>query len=282
MQFEGRKRWIYVGVLILGALISYFVIADSAIFTKMNAGTIAYLEEKREDVMILTALSGTVSTAITALPEDMGQPLAENIANVADYLLVVFAGIWVQKYLVSLAAGLVFKLIVPVSCLLSALNSFWKSERVKGMVTRFLLLGGLLLILVPSSVWLSKYVESTYHYSVDEKIEAVQGVADKAASGGDQGILEAIVGGISNFIGNIKEMFETALADMMEATVVLIVTSCVIPMLVIMLFIWCFNFIFGTSFSVKSPKANLFGGFAKNRRKSREPSREPRNIEINE
>lgn len=269
-QFDGRKRWIYVGVLILGALISYFVIADSTFFTKMNAGTIAYLEEKREDVMILTALSGTVSTAITALPEDIGQPLAENIANVADYLLVVFAGIWVQKYLVSLATGLVFKLIVPISCLLSALNAFWKSERVTSIVTRFLLLGSLLLILVPSSVWLSKYVESTYHYSVDDKIEAVQGAADKVANGESQGLFEAIVGGISNFIGNIKEMFETVLADMMEATVVLIVTSCVIPMLVILLFIWCFNFIFGTSFSAKSAKTNLFGGLIQKRRKSGE------------
>lgn len=260
---NNRKTMIAAAGLLLFALISFFILADSSFFSSINSNTIAYLDEKREEVMMLTVASGVFSTTISAIPGDIGTPVAENIADIADYLIIVFGGIWVQKYLVSLATALTFKVFIPLSCLLTSLNLFLKLDSLKTIAIRVTMFSMLILFLVPSSVWLSKHIENTYHYSVQQKIEEIESTSQEVEE--DKNIFEKLI----NSVTDIKEKIETTLANMLEATVVLIITSCIIPLLVFLIFIKAFNFIFGTSFPVKPYKSNFFGNIVEQQKKAK-------------
>ncbi|HFI0448722.1 TPA: hypothetical protein ACGOY6_000930 [Streptococcus suis] len=263
LHFRNRKALFSVLGFLLLALISYFILSDAAFFHSMNAGTIAYLDEKREEVMTLTVLSGVISTAITAIPGDIGIPVAENFADIADYLLVVFGGIWVQKYLVSLAMALTFKFFIPISCLISAANTFLKLDHLKAIATRFTLFSLLILFLVPSSVWLSKHIEGTYQYSVQEKIVEIESTASEVEE--DKNFFEELIDNVTDYFAAIKEKTETALANMLEAAVVLIITSCIIPILVFLIFFKAFHFIFGITLPTPPYKPTVFNKLMKSR-----------------
>lgn len=240
---QDRRKQIQVATWLILALISYFFLAELGEVTKLNAAVIQSLDEKKETVLMLTTLTGTTSTAITLIPGDVGGPLAQNIADLADYLLLVFAGIWLQKYLVSITAFLTFKCIFPAACVILASNVFLQRPQLKQAAVKLFLFGGLFFTVVPASVSLSHHIEATYQDSIEQTITKAQSISEEAVETAKEkkGLLDTIL----NWGADLLEQFETALGNMMEAVVVLIVTTCIIPLLVFALFIWGINLIFG-------------------------------------
>lgn len=238
------------------ALISIFIVADSQLVLKMNADSILALDEKKETVLTLTALTGTTSTAITLIPGDVGTPLAENIADLADYLLVVYAGIWLQKYLLSITGMLAFKWLFPAACLLFAGNIYWKSQRVRQLAIRLSLFSAVVLFIIPASIFASNTIESTYQSSIEQTIEATQEVSETTVEQSEDVTLwERVTGAAAGML----EQFETAFSNMVDAVAVLIVTTCVIPILVFLFFIWLCNMIFGWRLTPSIPKKRVVG-----------------------
>lgn len=85
------------------ALISIFVITGYASSVKTHAGTISSLDEKKSTVMELTAAtSAAASAAITVIPGDVATPIADKLADLSSYFLVVLSAIYLEKFLVTI------------------------------------------------------------------------------------------------------------------------------------------------------------------------------------
>lgn len=281
LSFYDHKKWIYASLLLMLALVSFFLLGDLPIVTQINQSTIAYLNERRETVLKLMVLSTGLSTTITALPGDIGMPVAENIADIADYLMIVFAGIWVQKYLVVISSTIVFKVLVPFSLCASAMNVFLRNHNVTLIIKKVLTFALLVLMLVPMSTSVSKSMESVGTYSVNAKVEDINKRTneikerEKNEETGE-GLLEQIGDAITGFANSVGAFFstmieeaETILADMVETVAVMIITSCLIPILNCWIFIWCINQILATTFSLKGKSPNLVGNFVRKRNRER-------------
>lgn len=78
--------------------------------------TIASLDEKKQTVMELTAASTVTSALITLLPGDTATPIAEKMADVSGYLLVVLCAIYLEKYLVTITGYVAFTYLIPIAC----------------------------------------------------------------------------------------------------------------------------------------------------------------------
>ena len=76
-------------ILLLVAILSITVIGKYASAPENHQKTIASLDEKKQTVMELTAASTVTSALITLLPGDTATPIAEKMADVSGYLLVV-------------------------------------------------------------------------------------------------------------------------------------------------------------------------------------------------
>ena len=83
-----------VGILLAAAaLISVLWLADLASSPERHATSLAELDEKKVTVMELTAASAAASVAVSAVPGDSTTPLANQIAELSSYLLLVVGAI---------------------------------------------------------------------------------------------------------------------------------------------------------------------------------------------
>lgn len=250
-----RIPLILLGLLIIA--IASIWLADSHWIDQMTTFSIASLDEKKETVVALTALAGTTSTAITLIPGDVGGPIAQNIADIADYLLIVFAGIWLQKYLLSVTSIVALKILVPIACLIFAGNLYFKNDRLKRMAMKITLFGVLILTVIPMSIGISNKIEDTYESSINHTFEQAQDATAQVEE--NQGILQQF----TNATNNLMEKFETALGNMIDSAAVLIITTCIGPILVFLFSIWATNLILGLNHDINIPKIRAFSRMKK-------------------
>lgn len=253
-QLKHYKREITAGLLVVLALLSFFIIADSGWVQGLNQNLVESLDSKKNTVAALAATSVATSTSITLLPNDIGSPIAENLVDLTKYLVVIFGAIWLQKYLVGLAGVLFFKICLPISSLLFAGNLFWKKEGLKQFAGKLLVFGALVFILIPTSVSISNHIEKTHENAVEQTVKQAQkdnSVIQKEAE--DEG---GFFDGISNFITNAYddtvEKVQVTLSNLLDSIAVLIVTTCVIPILVFVFFAWVVKLIFGIDMSFRA------------------------------
>ena len=107
---DKTKKVILVVAPLIVALLSILVIARFASSVAFHAGTIASLDEKKATVMQLAAVSTGASAAITLIPGDVMTPIADKLADVSSYFIIVICAIYLEKYLLTItpeSSGLV-------------------------------------------------------------------------------------------------------------------------------------------------------------------------------
>ena len=111
-----------------------------------------------------------------------------------------------------------------------------------------------LFISVPASVVLSDMIDDSYKASIQQTIDKAEenskAVQEKANGEDDENALEKIFNAVKGGVAEQIDNFKTILSDFMEAAAVLIVTSCVIPLAVMLFFIWLLKMIVGINITV--------------------------------
>lgn len=113
---------------LLIACISIFVLAKYAASPELHANTIRSLDEKKTTVMELTAASTATSAAITLIPGDTATPIAEKLADLSGYFLIVLCAIYLEKYLVTITGYAAFVVLIPAACVLYSSSVFVKRK----------------------------------------------------------------------------------------------------------------------------------------------------------
>ena len=88
---------ICVATALILALASIFGVAKITTDPAFYQKSIAALEEKQETVLELTAASTAASAAITLLPGDTATPIADKLADLSGYFLIVLCAIFLEK-----------------------------------------------------------------------------------------------------------------------------------------------------------------------------------------
>ena len=109
-------RVICVAAAVILALASIFGVAKLTTDPAFYQKSIAALEEKQETVLELTAASTAASAAITLLPGDTATPIADKLADLSGYFLIVLCAIFLEKYLLTITAAAAFKVLIPAAC----------------------------------------------------------------------------------------------------------------------------------------------------------------------
>ena len=279
-----RKKRIAAVVLLLVAILSVTVIGKYASAPENHQKTIASLDEKKQTVMELTAASTVTSALITLLPGDTATPIAEKMADVSGYLLIVLCAIYLEKYLVTITGYVAFTYLIPAACVLWILNLFFANATVRKLAAKRAVFGIAIFLVVPASVKISDLIGDTYQAQIEATIEdakSTQNILENSDPGNDTGEAEigtgtteaatantqektnSESGSVSNIFDWAKDAFssakdsvanvvenvtisteelvqkvENSLNHFIEAVAVMIITSCVIPMLVLLLFFW--------------------------------------------
>ena len=124
-------------------------------------------------------------------------------------------------------------------------------------IARKLALFGITIALViPVSVKVSDLIEHTYQSSIQETVDAAKKATQEIQSSSEgqqdsdssdnRGVLSGIISGIKNGVSDISDKVESVLNNFIEALAVMLVTSCVIPVLVLVFFFWLAKSMLGT------------------------------------
>lgn len=285
MNFN-KQKCITAVILLLVAILSITVIGKYASAPENHQKTIASLDEKKQTVMELTAASTVTSALITLLPGDTATPIAEKMADVSGYLLVVLCAIYLEKYLVTITGYVAFTYLIPIACGLWILNLAFENATVRKLAAKLAVFGLAISLVVPASVKISDLIGDTYQAQIEATIEDAKntqsilensGVVDDTNATETTGTTEAsetVTGNVqekeNNNSGSVSNIFdwakdaisgakdsvanvvenvtvsteelvqkvENSLNHFIEAVAVMIITSCVIPMLVLLLFFW--------------------------------------------
>lgn len=263
-------------IFIVLALVSFFAISKWASSIDTYRRVIATLNELQKKALALTGTATALATGAAAIPGDATTPIANKLADVAGYMVIVYAVIIIEKYLLTITGYITFKILLPIGCVLLATGNFlkvgWK-EFIYRIGIKSLILGLLLWGLVPTSVWVTNKVNETYSksYDVDYLLEDIDKSADENKNISNQSKDDKKEEAkskekhfsFSEFFDDVKDKiddaaetagtiatekitaFENGLNKILEGVAVIIVTTCVIPILVMLSFVWILKSITG-------------------------------------
>ena len=243
---EKKKKIIYAVILVALACFSFFVIAKYASSAQVHADTIAALDEKKKVVMELTAASTAASAAITLVPGDVGTPIADKLADVSTYFLIVICVLYLEEYLLVITGYVSFAILIPVGCILLCLNLYFQKAAWRSLAFRLILFAIAFVLAVPVSVKASDLIENVYKESIEQTIDTARQATDTLQGSAkeqdttqdDQSWWQNLVSSAKSTVSNLTNEMEQVLNHMIEALALMIVTSCVIPVLVLIFLIW--------------------------------------------
>ena len=240
---------------ILIAALSFFYLAGILSSPETYSGILRSIDDKVQTVLKLTASSTAASAGITAIPGDAGTPIAEKLADFSEYGILILCVLYAEKYLLSILGSGVFKFIIPIACVLYPLGFFRALEGIQPILKKIASVSLALYFVIPLSVHISDRIYDTYQASIDTTITAAEDLAEDATLAGstaeDQNAIQRIWGYLSESASSFAERGAEILNRFIESLAVMIVTSCVIPLLVLFFSLWIINQVFG--FSIPAP-----------------------------
>ena len=246
-----KEKALFIVLPLLAALLSMFVLSGFFSSPETHRATLAALEEKQTTVLELSAASAAASAAVTLIPGDVATPIADKLADLSSHFLLVLCAIFLEKYLLTITGTVSFTFLIPISCVLYTLShlSAWKSLRT--LAVKLFLFSVLIVAIISISTGISNLIEDTYQASIEATIETAREAAQDLEDGAEaeetgseedkgfwSGVVSAVTEGVSGAVSGVTEKVGGMVNRFLEALAVMLVTCCVIPVLVLLSFVW--------------------------------------------
>nr|MCR5181993.1 hypothetical protein [Clostridia bacterium] len=244
---NSRRAIVIALIIILVVSVLFGLLFASKV--DMYQTTIERLNESRNTVTQLMASATAASALLTLIPGDVATPIAEKLADVAGDFVIVLCAIYAEKFMLTILGALSFVVLIPAGCI-SKLAAMLKNNGTWGrMGTKLIATGIAVALLVPVSAWVADSIRDNYGSSIDATIQAAQDASDEVQQEADAYEGESAEEKSGNWFQNlfnsaeeklngVTQKFQAILNNMMEAFAVLIVTTCIIPLVVLVIFIW--------------------------------------------
>lgn len=258
-----------VALLIVAALLSEFVGRPHFENVETWSSCIEVIDAKKNNVLALTASTIALSAAISALPDDTGTPVAEQLTQLSSNLGIVLAVLYLEKYLLTIFGFLSFGVLGPAAFALLAISLLAHGHLSTGHMLftlgiRLFLIGVIAIAVVPASVWVTQRIDETYQTSISqaESGENAGGSAEESEPAGaesqeNKNFWDNIASGAAQLVSNLKDGIKSVtdgvveqVTNLIEGAIVMIVTSCLIPLLVLAVFLWMAHSLMGINVSV--------------------------------
>ncbi len=254
--------------LVIGIILSIISIVVGFVWTNIefHTSSFAYLDDKISSVMGLTASTTSVATAISALPGDMGSPIADQMMDFSGQFLLVLCGLYLEKYLLILTGYASFWFLFPISALLRVIYEYSGNTRVAQLSKKICLFAILIVLTIPISIEISKTIDDIHQVSTSELIEKSNEISDLTdeieETEEDLSLWESIKEGAQDAAESILQIpdeilkqAEQLVSEFVETIAVMIITACIIPMTVFIVLIWGSKMILGLEYNIGTPRS---------------------------
>ena len=261
---------------------SVFVLANKVPESGYVQETLDSLEDSKITVMEFSGATIAASLAITALPDDFGSSLANTLTDMNKYFVLIFAVLYVERLIVVEGMKLSFVYIIPIACGLYILAVLSGKAFFRNLAAKLMILGLAVVFVIPISTHFTEKVCEDYLVYVDETIEEANAGAEKvgeAMASGEEGasIFDKLSDAFKTAIQGVSDLlkyFENILKKCVNSIAIMIVTTFVLPMLILLLFRWLLKELF--SLNLQTPQVNVVWPGEKKGKKAtgRDPEKE--------
>ncbi len=233
------KKITAIVLILLVAVISLTVIAPWAASPDTHTHALEQTEEKVGTVMTLSGGAAATSATLSLLPGDMCTPIAEQLAELAKYFLLILSALYLEKFMITITGYITFSFLIPIACLILCVGLIWNKNGIKVIAAKVAIIGLVIYLIVPASVKLSDLIYDTQSEHIESAITEyneleIDGDSEDGFFNEFTTITTETVDRVTAFVGSL-----------MESLAVMIVASCVVPILVFVLLVWMVKTIFG-------------------------------------
>ena len=248
-----EPRKVSIGQVILAVLLLASIILSMTVVSKMASDpewyeqTLTDLNKKETTVLALTTASVAASTAIAAVPGDTTTPVADEIADVTSYFVIILAIVFIEKYMVTIFGYAAFMFVIPAACVMLLVWLFSHRDFLFRWGVKFLALGLIIWAVIPVSSHVSMLIERTSQVNYEAAIDEARQISDDINENADEdgGILSNFLDKVTGGISSLAERGKALFVHFLESIAVLLATSCVIPVAVVLVMVWVIKLIFG-------------------------------------
>lgn len=255
---KNLQKLLVAALLVLLAVFSFLFLGDRASTSATHASTVAVIDEKTEDVLKLTASASLASFGVSAIPGDTATPIAGKLADFSEYFLLILTVLYAEKYLITIIGAGVFRILIPCACALAILSLYRHPALFRRLALKLTAVGLALYLLIPFSFKVSDLVYGAYRESIDGTISAAETLSDETApladAAEDKGVIQSILDRLSETTASLTDKAVDAVNRFVETLAVMIVTACVIPLLVLLFFLWIVKQLTGLDLSASLPR----------------------------
>ncbi len=266
MPYKNSAFLLHITIPFLIAVISVFVVSDFVSRPEYTERTVASIDESREDVLKLAASSTAVSVALTALPGDLATPVADNLAELSKGFLVVLCALYLEKFLLSVTGIVAFRWLIPIACLIYIVGFLAKNRSVRQISYKVACFAFVIFLAVPLGAGISNIIREQYGDTIDQIIESAENSAGlMEESIGENDIDENTGNGLGKILENLQQTGDTIARGtsqfmkymeklvnrFVEVVAIMIVTSCLVPILVVLGLVWISKMIFLSGSEIK-------------------------------
>ena len=258
-----KEKLVKILAIVFLMVFSFTVLTHVIPESKFVQDTVKHLEDSQNTIMKFSGTTIATSLSLSALPNDFASPLASTVSDLNTYFIFIFAVLFVEKLLVIEGIKIALVWMIPAACILGILAIVFEKEMFKNFAKKLLILGISVIMVVPISTHFTETVCADYLTYVDETIEEADAGAGKINEIMAEGNEEA------TFFDKLSDAFKTAISDVndllayfknvvkkcVNSVAVMIVTTFVLPMLVMLLFRWLLTELF--ALHLPAPKVSI-------------------------
>ena len=251
------RKLIMIVVLLVVAILSATVVKTRATAIETHKETLEALDDKKATALKLTTAAAVTSTAITMIPGDAATPIAEQVSELTGPLLLVVCAIYLEKFLLTTMGYISFGIIIPLACVLAGISLFYKNVSLKSLAIKLLIFAIAIYSIIPASAKVMNLIEETFKDSIASTFDTVDGIskeAGEAVEEEDSSGLMDFLSGIGEQVTGYVENAKAAVGIFIDAIAILLITTCLTPVVVVLLFVCLIKALFGLTISFPSVK----------------------------
>lgn len=243
--------WVFIGVF------SFCVLSKVVPQSYFETVSMERLDECEKTVGRFAVATITTSVAITFLPDDIGSSIAESLTELDTIFVIILVAIYLEKLILTYGTAVVFQGLVPIICLLFAINVFIKNNTLKTFTLKLVALSVMVLLVIPCGTKVSDVVCNNYMEYVNDVINETETKSKSVSeiittTDDEQSVLEKISNAFKTAVSSMNDMieyFKGVIKKCITAVSILILSSCVIPILTLVLMVWIVKQLFNISWN---------------------------------
>lgn len=240
------KTIICIALCIVVMAVSFFAIAPKMEKIETYKVITQSLDDKRASVIEMSGALVGLSIAVAAVPGDATTPIATQVAQLNSYLVMSLGAIMLEKFLLPIMGMIAWRILIPAAGLLMSLYFSLKKKALLGVALRVAIFGIACFLLIPAGVKVGDLVDESFGTKtlvarietdiaeINKEAEETKEDETEQESGGsfwekfvDDG--RELIDNVTNNGAQILEKAKAIIGDIMDAVAALVITSCAIP-----------------------------------------------------